>query len=239
MTTHNMPRRAGERGFTLIELSIVLVIIGLLVGGILKGQELINSTQLKTQIAQVDGLRAAVNTFQDKYFGLPGDIGNTQNILPPGQGNVRDGNGNGLIGVPRNSLRQNIPRGANAENSQALVHLLRANLVAGIQPPANNQPSILPAKVSGAGVAFASFTIAPGNVINGMRIGGGDGYRNAGALTALDASELDRKYDDGQPGTGDMMALGTGGSSCVTAEGENGEYTNSDAVNCMVVFSLR
>jgi prepilin-type N-terminal cleavage/methylation domain-containing protein len=63
------------RGFTLIELSIVLVIIGLIVGGILVGRDLINSAAIKSQVSQLQQFDTAVNTFRDKYGALPGDIG--------------------------------------------------------------------------------------------------------------------------------------------------------------------
>ena len=61
------------RGFTLIELAIVLVVIGLLLGGILKGQELIESARARNLISQMDSIKAAFFTFQDKYRALPGD----------------------------------------------------------------------------------------------------------------------------------------------------------------------
>ena len=68
----------SQRGFTLVELAIVLVIIGLVIAAVLKGQELIVSARLKSTINQVDGIRAATNTFRDKYNNLPGDFANAQ-----------------------------------------------------------------------------------------------------------------------------------------------------------------
>lgn len=63
----------NQQGFTLVEIAIVLVIIGLLLGGVLKGQQMIASAKVKSQMQQIDGIAAAINTYQDKYGALPGD----------------------------------------------------------------------------------------------------------------------------------------------------------------------
>ncbi|HQS44423.1 MAG TPA: type II secretion system protein, partial [Methylotenera sp.] len=60
-------------GFTLIELSIVLVIIGLLMGGVLKGQELINSAKVKNMANDFRSVQTQIYTYQDKFKALPGD----------------------------------------------------------------------------------------------------------------------------------------------------------------------
>lgn len=70
-------RIRNDLGFTLIELSIVLVVIGLLVGGVLIGRDLIIASEVRATVSQVDKYRSAVNTFRLKYGDLPGDIGNT------------------------------------------------------------------------------------------------------------------------------------------------------------------
>ncbi|MES2350353.1 MAG: prepilin-type N-terminal cleavage/methylation domain-containing protein, partial [Pseudomonadota bacterium] len=59
-----------QRGFTLVEIAIVLVIIGLLLGGVLKGQGLIDSARVKNIIQQSTSLTAAVNAYQDKFRAL-------------------------------------------------------------------------------------------------------------------------------------------------------------------------
>jgi len=65
-----------QRAFSLVELSIVLVILGLLVGSVLAGQSLIRAAELRSVTTQIDKYRAAAHTFRDKYFALPGDMAN-------------------------------------------------------------------------------------------------------------------------------------------------------------------
>jgi prepilin-type N-terminal cleavage/methylation domain-containing protein len=67
-------RHSPDNGFTLIEMSIVLVIIGLVVGGIFVGQDLIRASQIRSQVAQLSELHTAVRTFTGKYGGIPGDL---------------------------------------------------------------------------------------------------------------------------------------------------------------------
>ncbi len=65
---------AHKKGFTLIELSIVLVIIGLIVGGVLVGRDLINAAAIRSQISQIEKFNTAVNTFYGKVRAWPGDM---------------------------------------------------------------------------------------------------------------------------------------------------------------------
>src|SRR5450631_3504157 len=85
-----------QSGFTLIEIAIVLVIIGLLLGGVLKGQELIQSARTRNLISTDDGIKAAFFGFQDRFRAYPGDYTQaTQNIAGVAAGS--NGNGNGQI----------------------------------------------------------------------------------------------------------------------------------------------
>ncbi len=69
-----MLKTKKQKGFTLVELAIVLVIIGLLIGGILKGQQLMENASITATVAQVKGIEAAVTSFRDSYGELPGDL---------------------------------------------------------------------------------------------------------------------------------------------------------------------
>lgn len=93
-----MQRQGSNYGFTLIEMSIVLVVIGLIVGGILVGQDLIRASEVRAQITQIEKFNQAVNTFRGKYGVLPGDMNTaaaaTFGFTPRGsQGGQGDGNG--------------------------------------------------------------------------------------------------------------------------------------------------
>jgi prepilin-type N-terminal cleavage/methylation domain-containing protein len=88
-------------GFTLIELSIVLVIIGLMVGGILVGQNLINAAAVRATISQIEKYNTAANTFREKYGYLPGDIPDPQassfGFIQRSNDTYGRGDGNGVI----------------------------------------------------------------------------------------------------------------------------------------------
>lgn len=86
-----------RQAFTLVELSVVLVVLGLLVGGVMAGRELIRAAEIRAQLAQLDEIRLAATTFKVKYFYLPGDIPDplaTRFKLEPRNATyVSDGNG--------------------------------------------------------------------------------------------------------------------------------------------------
>jgi len=94
------PPTRHNRGFTLIEVSIVLVIIALIIAGILVGQDMINAAATRQQIAQIDKYNSAVHTFQSKYGGLPGDLADPSatafGFIPRGTG-CGQGDGNGIL----------------------------------------------------------------------------------------------------------------------------------------------
>jgi prepilin-type N-terminal cleavage/methylation domain-containing protein len=87
------PTQLKQQGFTLVEIAIVLVIIGLLLGGILKGQEMITQAKIKNVIADMSGVSAAMYGYQDRYRALPGDDAKADRwgLVPPATA------GNGVI----------------------------------------------------------------------------------------------------------------------------------------------
>lgn len=93
-----MRPRAKQSGFSLIELSIVLVILGLLVGGVLAGQSLIRAAELRAVSTEYARYSTAVQTFRDKYFALPGDMSNATAFW--GKDNTRCAGDSGAVATP-------------------------------------------------------------------------------------------------------------------------------------------
>ena len=113
-----------QQGFTLVEIAIVLVIIGLLLGGALKGQEMIKSAKVKSQMQQIDAISAAYNTYLDKYGVLPGD--DPAATTNTGVAGLTNGNGNGRYSGPEG-------------DRHIWAHLQAANLLAGYSAAPNGR----------------------------------------------------------------------------------------------------
>jgi len=103
-----------QSGFTLIEIAIVLVIIGLLLGGVLKGQEMMTNAKIKRISNDFNGISAAVFSYLDRYSSFPGD---DPNANARWGGAVVSGNGNGVIN--------------NGERPDVWSHLRASGLVTG------------------------------------------------------------------------------------------------------------
>jgi prepilin-type N-terminal cleavage/methylation domain-containing protein len=114
-----------QGGFTLVEIAIVLVIIGLLLGGILKGQEMITQAKIKNVIADMSGVSAAMYGYQDRYRALPGDdnkaAGRWSSTAP-------------TIGTVGNGIVEGKWTTAGTEAIVFWDHLRRAGFVSGTGP---------------------------------------------------------------------------------------------------------
>src|SRR6266699_1779816 len=146
-------KRSAQPGFTLVEIAIVLVIIGLLLGGILKGQEMITQAKIKNVINDFNGIAAAMNSYQDRYRSLPGD----DNSAAGRWAGAFSGNGNGQFDAGGAAeVYNNVPAGpptaATPEVNKFWWHLRLSGFVAGqtavgdiasITPPTNATSGIL------------------------------------------------------------------------------------------------
>jgi prepilin-type N-terminal cleavage/methylation domain-containing protein len=223
----------SRQGFTLVELSIVLVIIGLIVGGVLVGRDLIQAASIRSQVGQLEKYKSAVNTFRAKYNGVPGDIlpaiATTFGLF--GLSNPNGGQGMG----DNNGIIEDgflIGGGSNTNHFGGEIpvfwrHLSDANLVDGqfgttgnAVPQATNgivtgaitnpTQSIPQGKLRGIAVTVMSsagtsyYALLP---ITGMDVSGNYTMGTAG-VSPIEASNIDSKIDDGQPVTGSVLALG-------------------------------
>jgi prepilin-type N-terminal cleavage/methylation domain-containing protein len=143
-------RPHSASAFTLIEMSIVLVIIGLIVGGVLVGQSLINSAKVRAQVTQIEQYNTAANAFREKYGYLPGDIPNPSagqfGFQTRGQ-YTGEGDGNGVIeGITTNGANSNCGACAlTGESAMFWVDLSAAHFVGGFNtatPTTMSNPSL-------------------------------------------------------------------------------------------------
>lgn len=220
-----------QRGFSLVELSIVLVILGLLTGGILAGQSLIRAAELRSISTQEQRYVAALHGFRDKYFGLAGDITNATSFwgdqatgtgscasaaTADGTPGTCNGDGSGYISNPSN----------DGEFFRSWQQLAMAGLIEG--------------SYSGVAGSGAPYEHVPGTNVPTTRLGSNTGweikglpnltgssvnfdgsYGNAlfvGAFAAAqqplnpilkpeEAWNIDSKMDDGKPGTGSVLTF--------------------------------
>lgn len=114
-----------QDGFTLIEIAVVLVIIGLLVGGVLKGQELITNARVRHLILQQDGVRAAYFGFLDRYRALPGDYNQAAANIAGIAAGACTGNGDG------NGRIETAGSATPGEHILAWEHLSKAGFING------------------------------------------------------------------------------------------------------------
>jgi prepilin-type N-terminal cleavage/methylation domain-containing protein len=191
--------KSQQSGFTLVEIAIVLVIIGLLLGGILKGQELINSAKVKNLANDFRVIPTYIYAYQDKFKALPGDdnaadvhvTGATAAAAPPGGNGVINGNWNSVTPADESWL--------------FWQHVRLANLAAGPTTWATAAVSdpYVPKNAVGGQIGISS-AAATQLQISGMS--GTYQVCSAGILGKF-AKQLDIQMDDGNTATGSLRVV--------------------------------
>jgi len=192
---HNRDKKMNKQqsGFTLVEIAIVLVIIGLLLGGVLKGQELINSAKVKNLANDFRTIPTFVYAYQDKFRALPGDDRNADTHIGVAVGTV--GNGNGRIEGNWNDVPT-----AGACTSEAChfwLHVRVANLASGSTDmnsteynPRNAESGLVGitgvAPVTGwTGNYFVCSTGIQGRFVRQLDLAMDDGVTNSGNIRVI------------------------------------------------------
>jgi len=193
----------SQKGFTLVEIAIVLVIIGLLLGGILKGQEMITQAKIKNVMADFSGISAAYHGYQDRYRAIPGDDPNAGTRWTTAPAAV-PGTGDGIVGGTYNAACPAIPAAGDPESCKFWDHLRRAGFVAGNggQQPFNALTGIIGVQ-TGDGAAAPAATMLDG--------AGGPGFVGlimcSANLPDKVAIAVDTQMDDGIAGKGTVRGL--------------------------------
>lgn len=213
-------------GFTLIELSVVLVIVGLILGGVLVGGELLHTAVLRKVIAEVNTYNTAVSSFRNKYNNLPGDMPRTEANTYFDFSSIT-GLGGACNGTSDGILSQN-----GQESSCFWIELYLAKMIAffpksssctgfsgnedqeGYTVPQSSYSDVSGYKAINTGSWWAG-SAATNRFILASRGGAvyGCAYRfYGGAVTPKDAYDIDSKIDDGSPNNARSYDAGSGES---------------------------
>ncbi len=186
-----------QTGFTLIELAIVLVIIGLLLGGVLRGQELINSARVKNLTRDFQNTQVYLYTYQDRYRAIPGDDAQADNHVNGATVATNGTQGNGRI-----EGQWNDPVGTT-ETFLFWQHVRLANFAPG-------NPAQVATNTNGSPLGIQS--LGPGWTQITTLTNGSFAICSAGIL-GRDALQIDTALDDGVPDTGSVQVAAAAGAA--------------------------
>lgn len=204
-----------NNGFSLVELAIVLVVVGMVIGGVLKGTEMINNVRVSDTIMQVGRFEAAAKTFKQTYGELPGDFrGASSRLYDCDSPCFYNGDGNGIVGNGGGAGGLNI----DAENRTFWLHMAKARMIHDIDQDYTGTPNkagrdFPRTPFSGGWIVYyvsasAEHFLAAQN--SSMTLS-----TNADILFSVhDVARMDRKMDDGLPETGKLTGTNKNATRC-------------------------
>lgn len=253
-----------RKGFTLVELSIVMIIIGVLVGGVLSGQALVRQAKLRSVIAEVDKLRVAWNSFQRRYDVVPGDWAQAANFFPTSAG----GNGDGCLSWFENTSGAGVSEISRAFQHVQLAGFLEEDFVMGNAASTagvgygvgDNGGKMFYSSWTKQGIdcvqgvdatTFRDITDIKSNIaiVYGKPYGAVRTEVNDALLTVRDAHYIDKKIDDENISTGAVQSANgyAAGPGRTANTGRCGNFTvtpnvynfpESDTIWCHMAFQL-
>lgn len=256
--------RVSERGFTMVELVVVLLIVGLLIGGILKAQEVMINARITATISAAKSFDQAITTFRDSFNAWPGDMMTATTRLPNCDGTAltqcfNGGTalgtaGDGIVGTP--GIVGNAVGAENEERVQFWRHLLAVNLISDTTPDAAIAWNAgLPSAPIGGGWRIGYNTglgpIQAGNPAPTTNPAAGHYLELAGEpdvsalaaaagtlpLTPTRAAQIDRKVDDGVEDTGAIIAYDAG--NCFNGAVLSGYNESGQSKDCGIYFRIQ
>ncbi len=215
---------SSTRAFSIIEMAIVLGLIGILLAGVLGGRSLLKKAEISALKQNYTTYQSYITEFREKYRALPGDFRSApKRLAARGDVRVLGGNGNGII---------------DSEQEQALFwqHLALADIMKGIAIEEN--PEVIFGETAPDARVGGGFNVVYEEV-HGVRR---HWFRLSqtpmaevtefdGVLTPLDAAQVDRDLDDGNPMTGSVVATG---DACL----DNKQYSTTKEKGCVLYFAF-
>lgn len=225
--------RPKQKGFSLVELSIVIVIIGLIVSSVLVGQDLVRGAEIRALVADYERFNQAGATFRERFNGLPGDRRTSGTY---GFGAAATEGTLSTNGVSEDGILQDL-NDAQADNSGEFVmfwnQLAESDLLAGayngLAIDSEDLSDTLP-QAKGGGY-WGTFSDGTDNYyIHGATYNGADDtYATTDIISPRDLSNLEQKIDDNRPGRGIVRARDGHATAPLTAADSAGTDACTDA----------